>query len=282
MCPRPSQWIHGQGGLRRGRLVCHCLLIETNQGLLLVDTGLGTRDIADPHRLGRAFNIVAQPKFDSQETALHQLRALGYAPGDVRHIVATHADLDHIGGIADFPDATVHIYEDEYRAILERSTFLERHRYRRCQWNTHTKWEAHPLAGERFEGFDAVRPIANLSEVLLVPLPGHSRGHAGVAVHTQDGWLLHAGDAYFHRAQLDPERPYTPVGLAAHQRVMDFDTRLRHENQERLRVLRAERGTQIQIFCSHDPMEFDICCRTEQAIEQSRIHVEDEGRGHYT
>ena len=118
--------------------------------------------------------------------------------------------------------------------------------------------------------------------MLLVPLPGHSRGHAGVAVHTADGWLLHAGDAYVHRAQLDPERAYTPLGLAAFQRATDFNTRLRRENQERLRVLRAERGTEIQIFCAHDSMEFDICCRTEQAVQASQVNVDDEGRGQFT
>jgi len=33
-------------------------------------------------------------------------------------------------------------------------------------------------------------------DVLLIPLPGHSRGHCGVAVKTGEGWLLHCGDAY--------------------------------------------------------------------------------------
>ena len=282
MCPQPAQLVHGQGGLRRGRLVCHCLLIETDHGLILVDTGLGTRDVTDPQRLGRPFSFFVRPRLDSQETALFQLRALGFAPGDVRHIVVTHADVDHIGGITDFPDATVHIYEDEYEAIMAPSTFNERQRYKRCQWTAHTHWEKHQLDGERFEGFDAVRPIAGSSDVLLVPLPGHTRGHCGVAIHTEDGWLFHAGDAYFHRAQLDADRPYTPLGLGTVQLAMDFNTRTRRENMRRLRVLRAERGTEVQIFCSHDAMEFDICTRTEHAVEGSHVHVEDEGRGRYT
>lgn len=36
-------------------------------------------------------------------------------------------------------------------------------------------------------------------EILALPLPGHSRGHAAIAVDTGHGWLVHAGDAYFHR-----------------------------------------------------------------------------------
>jgi hypothetical protein len=35
------------GALTRGKLCCHCLAIETRDGLVLVDTGFGLRDVAD-------------------------------------------------------------------------------------------------------------------------------------------------------------------------------------------------------------------------------------------
>ena len=42
----------------------HCLLIETEAGLVLVDTGLGTRDVADPRsRLSTFFLLLGQPGF---------------------------------------------------------------------------------------------------------------------------------------------------------------------------------------------------------------------------
>lgn len=283
LCPAPASLIHGQGGLGHGRLVCHCLLIESPEGLILVDTGLGTDDVASPHhRLGLVFTTVVAPKLELEETALHQVRALGFAASDVRHIVATHADLDHIGGISDFPGATVHLYKKEHDVITGPRRGRERLRYRECQWGPDTKWEAHETSGERFEGFDAVHPIAGLDDVLMVPLVGHTKGHAGVAVHTSDGWILHAGDAYFHRAQLDPYKPYIPVGLGLFQRFVDTDHRDRVNNQERLRTLRAERGTEIQIFCAHDPMEFDTCCRTKRAVDASELHREDDGRAWVT
>lgn len=266
LCPRSAQLVHGIGGwFKPGRLVCHCLLVETGAGLLLVDTGLGRRDVADPaRRLGRVFTTLCAPKLDVQETAAAQVQALGFSLEDVQHIVVTHADPDHIGGIDDFPRATIHLHEQEYRAMTE-PTWRERRRYRPMQWNAHTRFAWHRVDGERFEGFDAVRPIAGLDEVLLVPLVGHTRGHSGVAIRSTDGWLLHAGDAYFHRAQMDPYRPYVPPGLAAFQRATDTDHAARVHNQERLRRLRAERGTQISIICSHDPMEFDTRIKTATA-----------------
>ena len=49
----------------RGKLVCHCLLIETAKGLVLVDTGLGLADLSEPkRRLGGAFVSIVKPSLD--------------------------------------------------------------------------------------------------------------------------------------------------------------------------------------------------------------------------
>src|SRR5208283_2919683 len=88
------------------QLGCHCLLIETPaSGLVLVDTGLGVEDLVNPvPRLGAEFSyLYARPKRDTRLAALEQIKAWGYAPSDVRHIILTHMDLDHVGGLVDFP-----------------------------------------------------------------------------------------------------------------------------------------------------------------------------------
>lgn len=255
-CPYGARLLSGTGPLfGEGRLVCHCLLVETSAGLLLVDTGLGTRDLEDPHaRLGGAYVRLVRPRLDPEETAVRQLARLGYAAKDVRHIVLTHGDLDHAGGLADFPEAEVHLFAEEHRAITERPTTMEAQRYRALQWAHGPKWRPHPLAGDRWEGFEAVRPIPGLDpEVALIPLPGHTRGHTAVAVRDGGRWLLHAGDAYFFGGQMDPERPHIPRGLALFQRAVDFDHRLRVQNQERLRQLAKARRPEIEVFCAHDP-----------------------------
>jgi len=90
----------------------HCLLIETERGLVLVDTGYGVQDVRHPRsRLSLTWPTVLNVRLREQETALHQIEALGFSARDVRHIVLTHLDFDHAGGLEDFPEARVHVME---------------------------------------------------------------------------------------------------------------------------------------------------------------------------
>ncbi len=113
--PGGGFWDGHSGVLRTARLVCHCLLLEVEDGLVLVDTGLGTADLAQPRRrLGPMWLLYSRPLIDPGQTALAQVRRLGFAAADVRHIVLTHLDLDHAGGLSDFPTAQVHVLDVEY------------------------------------------------------------------------------------------------------------------------------------------------------------------------
>ncbi|HEY6555863.1 MAG TPA: MBL fold metallo-hydrolase [Polyangiaceae bacterium] len=266
LCPGAERWINGTGSLkRRGRLVCHCLLVESPSGLVLVETGIGTADIERPHeRLGSFFLRSSRPRLDATQTASAHVERLGFSARDVRHVVLTHAHLDHAGGIADFPHAKIHVYAPEQHAVTAPATYFERQSYRRLQFAHGPRWTPHEPAGERFFGFEAALPIAELgSEVALVPLPGHTRGHAAVAVRGPHGYMLHAGDAYFHRDQLLGRA--APALLAVFQRMVDLDGRLRARNLVRLAELAREHGSEVQIFCAHDPVELERMQRNARA-----------------
>jgi glyoxylase-like metal-dependent hydrolase (beta-lactamase superfamily II) len=257
MCPVARRLVNGDGGvLERGTLPCHCLLLETDaHGLVLVDTGFGTADLADPAgRLGAMRHLLswsAAPR----GTALAQVEALGFSARDVRHVVVTHLDLDHAGGLSDFPHARVHLLAAEHAAALHPPTTMEKRRYRSAHFAHGPNWRTYDAPrGEAWKGFSCVRDLDGLPpEILLVPLSGHSRGHAGVAVDHGAGWLLHAGDAYFFRGRL-AERPWAPPGIALFERLAAFDLPQMIANRERLRALRA-RATDVRIFCAHDPVE---------------------------
>jgi glyoxylase-like metal-dependent hydrolase (beta-lactamase superfamily II) len=252
----------------RHGLVCHCLLVETRRGLVLVDTGLGTRDIAQRGTLAASFRWSMRPRLDLRETALAQVQTLGYQPRDVQHIVVTHLDADHAGGLADFPHAAVHVLHAEHAAAHRRS-WRERLRYSPAQWAHGPRWRLHAPAGESWLGLGSVRAIEGLDdEVLLVPLPGHTRGHAAVAVRTGGGWLLHCGDAYFSRHELETPRR-CPPGLRLLQSLMDVDRRARFANQARLRALARERSDEVTLFCAHDPSELAALQGRDRGVGQS-------------
>lgn len=257
MCPFGGALIDGVSKGPRGLLVCHCLLIETDAGLVLVDTGFGRNDVQHPYpRLSPLFGTMMGVQLDPALTALSQVERLGFKREDVRHIVLTHLDFDHAGGLQDFPHAEVHLLDREMRAAADRDGFVGRRRYRPAQWGAETRWQTYQPDGEPWHGFASVRQLRGLPpEILLIPLPGHTLGHCGVAIQGAAGWLLHAGDAYFYRDEVyRPERRCTP-GLRLYQRMMEVDRGARLANQDRLRALSVERPGEIRMFCSHDRME---------------------------
>jgi len=238
------------------RVVCHCLLVETDSnGLVLIETGLGTNDVLHPaDTLGEEWVTLAGPVLGLEETALHQLRKLGHGPEDVRHIVLTHLDRDHAGGLADFPQATVHVLGAEYEA----ATAGTADRYRAAQMAHGPRWATYTTQeGDPWFGFDAVRDLNGLpADILLIPLGGHSEGHSAVAVNTGERWLLHAGDAYFYHGETHPDVPRSHPLLDFVQLGAEVDRPLRLGNQARLREVVRLHGDQVQVFSAHDPWEF--------------------------
>jgi glyoxylase-like metal-dependent hydrolase (beta-lactamase superfamily II) len=256
MAPLPSFG----GRMVPARMVAHCLVVESADRLVLVDSGFGTADLAS-RRMGRAFIGAMRPALDPAETAVSQVRALGHEPADITDIVLTHMDLDHTGGLGDFPGARVHVFADELAAARKPPTMGEKQRYLPAQWAHRPNWIEHCVDGDPWNGFDSVQVLGD--DVLMIPLRGHTRGHCGVAVRRPGGgWFLHAGDSYFYRGEKE-RPPSCPPGLAGFQSMVQVDSHARKDNQERLRSLHAEAGPDsgvaepVTVFSAHDAAEYD-------------------------
>ncbi len=241
------------------RLVSHCLLLETDaHGLVLVDAGIGVEDVRDTRRLGALFGPVMS--IDATKTrmpALPQIEALGFRREDVRHIVLTHLDFDHAGGVADFPAAKVHVHAAEKEAVIAHPSFRSRQRYRSPQLAHGPSWRVYGMLGEPWNGVPAVRQLDGLPpEILALPMHGHSRGHAAIAVDTGSGWLVHAGDAYFHRSVIEHGNVSgTPWALRWIERFIAFDYASVRANHAILAELASRPG--VTVFSAHDPVEYE-------------------------
>lgn len=257
MCPICQKLMSGQGSyFKPAKLICHVLLIEHKNILVLVDTGYGLKDIVQPKtRLGGLFLKLTRPKLDRQETAFEQIKQLGYSPADVTDILPTHLDLDHIGGAPDFPNATIHVYNKELDYALK-PKLQDRLRFRKAQLQDVAKWQSHREVNAEWFGLDAIDLTEQLGfEAKIVPLIGHTRGHVGIAVKSENKWLLHCGDAYFHPSQIT-QNPQIPIGLAIFEKQVQTDQAQRIATQEKLRALNLAHP-EIEMFCAHDPSELE-------------------------
>lgn len=264
MNPVGGSLMYGSGAHHR-HLVCHVLLLELADRLVLVDTGFGLADIADPtRRLGGTFVNMVRPRLDPASAAVSQIESLGFSTNDVRDVIVTHMDVDHVGGLSDFPHARVHVAATELARAIARPSFHDRMRYRDVQWSHGPDWRRYDAAGEPWFGFPAVHDLDGLPpEILAIPLVGHSMGHSGIAIDTGgpggDRWLLHCGDAYFHRGEVDRRQPRCPAMLRGFQWWVGADNEVRMANQARLRRLFEDPAADVHLFCAHDPEELDRC-----------------------
>ncbi|NLE79638.1 MAG: MBL fold metallo-hydrolase [Rhodococcus sp.] len=237
-------------------LVSHCLLVETGTSLTLVDTGFGTNDVHDPERTLGWTRHVVRPRLDSAQTAVSQIKALGYAPEDVQDIVLTHLDYDHAGGLSDFPWARVHVHGPEYRTATAPS-LIDQLRYRPVQWAHDPNWVINETGGDDWFGFEAVAPVPGLpAEIRIVPLYGHTAGHVGVAIESEGRWLLHAGDAFLADIQLNRMFPGLLLSGAAFGVASTKLAVSRIANMHRLADLVRRHRDHITVFSSHDPLAF--------------------------
>ena len=161
-------------------------LIDHPKGLVLFDSGLGAR-------YQRPVGAVMDGIVDlvEGETIDGRLRAIGVDPADVRWIIVSHLHVDHAGGNAYFPNATVIVQEAE-------------HQY------AYNEGEADPLydrsdydTGQPFRKITGEYDLFDDGTVLVFPTPGHSAGHQSVKIRTDGAEVVLAGDCCCLRRTLD-------------------------------------------------------------------------------
>jgi hypothetical protein len=209
MCPPGRRMMDGRMGTSGpAALVCHCLLVETDRGLVLVDTGFGLNDVREPRpRLSRLFlEVLCRPQLHEEMTAIRQIERLGFKASDVSDILLTHLDFDHAGGLQDFPEATIHLTAAEAEAALGARPFPAQARRSRdsaevrCTYEQLVGGEPRALVVSVWKGTEA-RPVYELRRSTYGQAGAveevRGLGDRAFVVKGDDGWInILKGDVY--------------------------------------------------------------------------------------
>ena len=166
-------------------------VIRSGARIVLVDTGFPQRYLDDPVGVGRAesveeFGRIVSLTADNLPAA--QLALAGIDPGDVTDVLITHGDIDHVGGIADFPQATLVVG----RAEREGGPPRYYGSVRPVEWP----------AGRAYHLVDGDEEL--FAGVEIISTPGHSPGHLSLLVRLpRTGPILLAADAISRPAELE-------------------------------------------------------------------------------
>jgi N-acyl homoserine lactone hydrolase len=178
-------------------LPIYAFAIEHPEGVIVVDTGESART-GQPGYFPRwhpYFRFGVRMAVEPEQELGPQLRALGIAPGDVRWTVLTHLHTDHAGGLEHVEGSEVLVSRAEVELAAGRSGRLRG--YLNNRWPGWFAPAGIDLEGPAYGPFPESRPLTQAGDVTVVPLPGHTPGHIGVAVDDGDHTVLLAGDSSY-------------------------------------------------------------------------------------
>jgi N-acyl homoserine lactone hydrolase len=185
---------------------CLGYLVDHRDGLLLLDTGMGSHPEVDAHYRPRRFPLATA------------LATAGAALDDVRLVVNCHLHFDHCGGNPSLTNRPIFTQRIELKAAQEHEGY--------------TLPELVDAPGLTYEMLDGEAEI--LHGVFIVPTPGHTPGHQSVVVRRRDGTVIVAGqshdtasaygaDVLAWRASSDQDATDLPAAPSWVDRLQQFD-----------------------------------------------------------
>lgn len=212
-----------------------CLLVETPDALVLIDTGVGNKESEKFHGIYGIENAGSPTRLEDA------LRDAGFSPDDVDIVIDTHLHFDHAGG------NTFRDEGGEVRLAFPRARYVvQRGEWEFAHWNNERVRASYlpdnfdPV--ERAGRFDFVEGEQEIVPGIRVfPTPGHTPHHQSVLITS-------GGESACFLADVIPTASHLPLPW-----IMGYDLEpLVTLESKRALLDRARLGDWLLVF-EHDP-----------------------------
>lgn len=175
------------------KLPINAYAIEHRDGLVLFDTGLDPAIASDPDYISSSIGRFLLKKIfrlhiGPDDALGKQLETLNLSASNVCKVVISHLHFDHIGGIADVPQAELLVSRTEWDQVSaphpERKWILREHiELPGAKWQP-IEFEAtkDPLLAP----FGGCYDVMGDQSMMLLPTPGHTPGSMSMLVRSAD------------------------------------------------------------------------------------------------
>lgn len=200
-------------GRRWVPLPLQAFLIEHRDGWVLFDTGIDPAILSDPGYIRQAVGRILLPwifriHLTDADRIDHVLAAAGVDASDIRLAVISHLHFDHVGGIAQIPQADLIVSEREWSILSEphpeREWILREHlEIPSAKWR---QTAFSPTDDSLFEGFAGIHDVAGDGSMVLLPTPGHTKGSLSMLIR-REGWdpILLVGDLTYEAGLIEQD-----------------------------------------------------------------------------
>ncbi len=209
-------------------LALRCLLIEHDDGLVLIDTGIGNKENDKFIDIYGVENRGANGKTQLEDA----LGELGHRPEDVRWVINTHLHFDHAGG-----NETLHgLAFPRARYVVQKNELnFARHTNER----TAGSYLPHNFAATPFQLIDGETEI--LPSIRGLPTPGHVPFHQSILIES-------GGEKACFVADLVPTAAHLPLPW-----IMGYDLEPLVTLETRKRIYRRAEAEGWLLVFEHDP-----------------------------
>jgi len=209
-------------------LALRCLLIEHDDGLVLIDTGIGNKEDSKFIEIYGVDNAGANGRTKLEDA----LAELGHKPEDIRWVINTHLHFDHAGGNRSrdglsFPRA---------RYVVQKGDLdFARHTNER----TAGSYLPHNFEQTPFQLIDGEAEI--LPGIRGLPTPGHVPYHQSILIES-------GGEKACFVADLVPTAAHLPLPW-----IMGYDLQPLVTLETRRRIYQRAEAEQWLLVFEHDP-----------------------------